>query len=731
MTSGASLETRLFAFFSQPNYEPMKRHEIARALELDSVERRELRALLNRLEREGRVVCLRKNRWSLPDADRFIPARLSVLPSGDAVATAEGEPTREYFVSRAMLAGALHGDKVLLELLRRRIVPGDPRVPARVVRVTERATCRVPGLLMRGKFYWYVIPDHPRIHENIHVTGAAEGIRLVEQRHVVVELEPWSGAGAGLRGEVVEDLGADGAEGLRFRILLRNYQLDERFEQEVEREARSRPPALTASDLADREDLRGLVTFTIDPADARDFDDAVSLQKVPEGWLLGVHIADVSHFVPIGSEVDREAARRGNSVYLTGGFVPMLPKYLTSDVCSLKAGEDRLTYTVWLTLDSEGNVLKRRFVPSVIHSRARLDYDQVQRHFDNPFASTIPAEVRGMLDDMRALAALLRRRRMANGALDLTMPEIICELDVEGRPIAIRRRGAMEAYHLIEEFMLLANVAVAERLAEQGVPAIYRIHEAPSPEQWEALAEALDQIGIHRTVRNKHQINRLCADVAGTPREYIVNLTILRHMKRAMYAEKLAEHYGLGFECYTHFTSPIRRYPDLIVHRLLKAVEQHKRPPYRQAELRRIAEHCSDTERNADEAEQESLKQACLRYYADRLAEGEVGPYKGVITGIVTRGVIVELYESLARGLLLLDEIGPVGWVADPARGEVKNRRSRQTLHIGDPIEVELLRVDERRQRIDFTLARSNETAANVPRQEPASNRRRNRQRIR
>jgi ribonuclease R len=714
MTLGASMESRLMALLSQPGYLPMKRHELARALRIRASERAELRALLRRLEREGRILCLRKNRWGLPNADRYISARLSALPSGGAIAAADGDPPREYFVGRAHLCGALHGDRVLIETIRRRGRGRETldRMEARVVRVTERPNRRLAGLLLRNRYYWYVTPEHSRIQENIYVTGAREGIALVEGRHVVVELEPWSGPNEALRGEVVEDIGAENDPGLTIRILLRNHQLTAEFEPDVEAAARAARRDPSDEDLRGREDCRGLVTLTIDPEDARDFDDAVSIAPVDEGWEVGVHIADVSHFVPIGSAVDREAARRGNSVYLTGSFVPMLPPYLTSDVCSLKPHRDRLTYSVWITVDRDGRVLRHRVAPSVIHSRARLDYDQVQRHFDGRAHAAIPAEVRDPLEAMWGLARVLRARRIEAGALDLAMPEVRCVLDERGAPVSVERRGAPEAYHLIEEFMLLANVAVAERLAARRAPALYRIHEEPSPDQWEAMTTALGRLGIRRPMRDRSDINRVCAAAAGTPREHVVNLAVLRNLKRALYSDRLLPHFGLGFARYTHFTSPIRRYPDLIVHRLLKACEAKARTPYRYEDMRRIAAHCSQTERNADEAEEESLRHACIAYYAARLKAGDIGPHDALITDVMPRGVLVELVESLQRGLIPLHALGRDRFVAQPDEGVVRGRSSRRQYRIGDLIRVELIRVDERRQRIDFALA---EEAASRP----------------
>jgi ribonuclease R len=514
----------------------------------------------------------------------------------------------------------------------------------------------------------------------------------------------------------VEDLGPSDAAGVELLSLMRNHGLDSRFEGSVDHEARQRSPLLSASDLHGREDFRTWVTLTIDPEDARDFDDAISLRRLPDGaWEAGVHIADVAHFVPRDSDVDREARRRGNSVYLTGGFVPMLPPYLTSDVCSLRPRVDRLTHSAVLRLDDRGRVLAKRTCRSVIHSAARLDYDQVQRYMDGQTDEALPDEVRRVLDDMIPLARIIRRNRMQAGSIDLTMPEVKCDLDAEGKATGFHRRGAPEAYHLIEEFMLLANVAVAEILSDQRVPSLYRIHEPPTDEQWSRMANDLAQLGMARSPTDPHSINELCREVAGSPLEYPINLAVLRNLKRALYAETRVGHFGLGFTHYTHFTSPIRRYPDLVVHRILCAVEEKRHSPYGHLDLRALAQHCSATERNADEAENESLQEQRITYYAARLARGEVGPHPALITGVVTRGLLVELEDSLQRGLIPLPTLPPDRYVVDMAQGRIKGRDPRHAFRVGTRVDVELLRVDTQRKLVDFRLVNVSPAAMRQP----------------
>ncbi|MCZ7591157.1 MAG: VacB/RNase II family 3'-5' exoribonuclease [Kiritimatiellae bacterium] len=706
MTRGASLETRLYALFSRPDYRPLKHHEIANVLHLKGGERSALRALLRKGKEEGRLSILRKNRWALSQNDRLISARISMLPNGGAIATSTADPPLEYFIGRSALAGAIHGDMVTLELFsRRRRTDDSQRQEAKVVRVTARRQRAIAGRLMRNRYFWYVIPEHSRIRDNIRVRSTEAEIELIEHHYVVVELEAWSGAGELLRGKVVEDLGDEDLPHLREIILLRNRDLVKTFDDDVTAAARARSPELSSDDLRDREDCRELLSLTIDPATAHDFDDAVSLIEAPGGWELGVHIADVSHFVAVGSPIDREAEKRGNSVYLTGDFIPMLPPHLTADVCSLRPNVDRLAFSVWLSLNHEGKVIRHRVAQTVINSKARLNYDEVQEHFDNPSASNIPKGLHDTLRAMRELAHRVRARRIKAGALNLSMPEVSCDLDADGNVTAIRKRGAPEAYNLIEEFMLLANVAVAERLAAGKAPALYRIHDAPDEEQWEEMRSALQLLGINHPVNSKEYLNEICEQIEEKPVAYSANLAILRNLKRALYSDRPSEHFGLGFPRYTHFTSPIRRYPDLLVHRLLKAEEAHRRSPYDRDAIRRLALHCSETERNADEAEEESLRRKCMDYYAALLKKGEIGPYPALVTGVLSRGLLVELTDSLQRGLIPMRALGEDFFEANPERGLVVGRRSRRTIRVGQTVEVEILRVDIERGQMDFNLA--------------------------
>lgn len=706
MKRSETLSARLLEFLSAPDYRPLKQHELAKALELRGSERHDLRHTLKELERRGEIACIRKNRWALPLPTQNLRARLSFLPNGAAIAVIGDAAGTEFFVQRESLAGAIHGDVVQIAPARSRSAAREhKRSEARVVRVLERELRVVVGLLKKGRDYWYVIPDQPRITQNVHVASIVEGVDPVDGHKAAVRLDAWHGPAGALAGSLVEVLGAADAAGIEKRCLLREYGMDEGFEIRIEQAARQRSPELDVRDLEGRTDLRGLHAITIDPEDARDFDDAVSIEPRKDGgWSIGVHIADVAHFVPRDSAIDREALYRGNSVYLVGGFVPMLPKHLTSDVCSLKPNVDRLTHSVLLETDERLRIVKRTTCRSVIHSRRRFTYDEVQAFLDGKPGAGVTPELGAILRNMDEVARELRARRMAAGSLDFSLPEVKCELDETGAPVSITRRGAPEAYHLIEEFMLLANVVVAEVLSQRGVPVLYRIHEEPSDEQWDKMAADLGNLGVIARVRSPQEINAVCRKLAGLPIAYPASIAVLRNLKRAVYSAESVGHFGLGFPKYAHFTSPIRRYPDLVVHRQLGAVEDRRTIPYTAKDLAHMAQHCSDTERRADEAEDESLQITRIRYFQMKVEKGAIGPYKALLTSVTTRGAWVEEAETLQRGLIPLQMLPDDYYEPDPARGVIRGRRRRLEFRVGQVLDVEIARVDSSRRLIDFRV---------------------------
>ncbi|MBU1693986.1 MAG: VacB/RNase II family 3'-5' exoribonuclease [Verrucomicrobia bacterium] len=699
------MRKRILDFVTRPDYRPLRQHELAAALDLPGpVLRRTLRAL----EQEEGLVRLRKNRWAAPRGAPALTGRLRVNVEGFGFVTPEQAGHPDIYIPAESLGPALDGDRVVVTLQAEgRPGSAQDRTRGRVVRILDRRQERLVGRLRRSAYYWYVIPDNPRIRENVRVLGFSEKAPSPEEDHlVVVEMQPREQAREALLGTVVEDLGPADAPGADMLSVMRSFDLRTNFPAEALRQSAQHDPVPSPALFAGRQDFRSLLVFTIDPEDARDFDDAVSLARDEAGrWRLGVHIADVAHYVPADSPVDLEARRRGTSVYLADRVIPMLPPHLTTEVCSLHPDRPRLTHSVFIAFDEHGAALDSTTGPSVIQSAARLNYDQVQAFFDGVRDGGIPPAVRASLSEMRALARILRQRRMKAGSLDLAVPEIRCILDERGRTTAVRKRESSEAYQLIEEFMLAANQAVAARIARQGVPSLYRIHDEPDAEQWERMRIELRALGLATVPPRKESLPQLVRLAAASPTSYTAQLVILRNLKRALYAPAPGLHFGLGFGCYTHFTSPIRRYPDLVVHRVLTTLENRAPAPYPAEITARLAAHCSETEWQAAEAEAESVARKRLDYFRDLLARGEAGPFEGVVIGLNARGLTIELRDTLQRGGLPFSALPDDHYVTDSDRMKVTGRRHRQVWRVGQTVQVLLARVDVRRRAVGLSLA--------------------------
>jgi ribonuclease R len=512
------------------------------------------------------------------------------------------------------------------------------------------------------------------------------------------------------------------------QCILRAHGFRQNFPEEVLAEAENVPHELRPEDYEGRVDLRERLTFTIDPETARDFDDAISIEKISNAWKLSVHIADVAHFVPKGSAIDREALHRGNSIYLVDRVVMMIPTELTTKICSLNPNVDRLAHTVEITLDETGEIIDSSTCRSIIHSDARLNYEQVQAMFDAQDSArserltlpkdsvskggattpsepqTIPSEVVAAIQELYPLTRTLRKNRNAAGSLELTTPQIKCILGEDGKVASIKKGEAKEAYQLIEECMLLANVVVARKLKAAQWPAIHRIHEEPDEDQWGKMGAELQALGIDALPATRADINAVLEKVAGKPVEYSANLAILTNFKRACYSAEASEHFGLAFDDYVHFTSPIRRYPDLVIHRLLSALEQKAKQPYRSNDIEGIAAQCSRTEVEADAAEKESIAMRRAEYYRDLLYKGETGPYKACIVKVLGKGLLIEIEETLQRGLVAFSSITDDRYELNAMKTKATGTRWGKTFQIGDEIDVNLVKVDIARNFVDFQL---------------------------
>ena len=525
---------------------------------------------------------------------------------------------------------------------------------------------------------------------------------------MIVKLGDWTSRHVNPEGEIVEVLGKATAPGVDILAIIRKHHLAAAFSEQVLAEAKRVPDCVPASDCLGRLDLRDQFIVTIDPDDAKDFDDAVNVDILPDGgWRLGVHIADVSHYVRPGSAVDREALARANSVYLVDRVLPMLPEQLSNNLCSLKPREDRLTQSCFIEFTSKLTVRKVEFALSVIRSRHRLTYKEAFAHLQ----SSDGDELTGELKNMWRLASRLRQQRMTQGSLNLDFPEVKVRLDNQGRPVAIEKIHYDISHQLIEEFMLAANEAVARHICTLQIPCLYRIHEDPDFEKLRDFRVYAQGFGYKvGDVTHRRELQKLLAAVKDKPEEYAVNLALLRSLKRAQYSPKPVGHYGLAKKFYTHFTSPIRRYPDLVVHRTLltaMSTTADAKPAsarYGLAELGKIAEHTSRMERVADEAEEESVELKKMEYFQQQLLRGQLDTMDAIVSGVKNFGIFVELTEALVQGLVHISTLEDDFYHYDEQRERLVGKRTKRVIQIGDKLRVQVERVDVFKHQIDFRV---------------------------
>jgi len=663
--------------------------------------------LLSRLEREGRVVRVRRDHYVLPETADLFTGRLQIHAGGSGHVLAEEEGGKDLFISPENLGTALNGDRVVARLLRQARNHGRPRrevrAEGRIIRVVERAGTPIVGTLQKTRNFLHVVADDPRFPRNLYVPSA-EGAKPGDK--VVARLEAWENSHVNPEGRVVEVLGPAGAPGVDMLAVIRKHNLPREFPPAVLIEAERFGAEVTDRDLEGREDLRERPVITIDPDDARDFDDAVEVQphSSGEGWEVSVHIADVSHYVKPGSPLDKEARKRGNSVYLADRVIPMLPENLSNGLCSLRPHEDRLAFTVFASIARDGAVRKVRFARTVIRSSARLTYREALALLGKPPAD----EVSRRVHEAWACSAVLRKRRFSAGALDLEMPEVKVWLDKEGSPVKLELVENDISHQLIEELMLLANEQVARHLKRRQRPNVYRIHEKPDPEKLDEYRELAATYGVRAgDLTHRPELQKLLDGLKGKPYAAALRIGLLKSLKRARYAPDPVGHFGLSKSDYSHFTSPIRRYADLLTHRsLAKDLNPSEHGPS-SGELTDICEHISTTERAAADAEKESVRMKKLEYFSRLAAEvnGIVPSFQARVVEARNYGLLVELPESLMTGLVPASSMGDDFYIFDATRARLIGRNSRKVHKAGDELRVEVARVDTFKQQIDFRIA--------------------------
>jgi ribonuclease R len=754
------MEGQILKLLGRPDYVPSNVPELLRQLRWSPNRQQELQRVLRGLEQSGRITRTKGNRYIQSREADLIPGRIRMNKQGKGFLQPDDEDLKEIMIPGEATGTALHEDRVLV----RRDVKAKGLRPGRVeqesgvvIRILERKRTQIVGTLQRGREFLYVIPDDPRMPQDIYVPQPRDVGRPANVGDkVVVELHEWESRHTSPEGEIIEVLGAPGEEGVDMLSVLRQYNLPLHFPKNVLAEARAIGTTVAPNELAGREDCRRHMVVTIDPDDAKDFDDAICLQRVShDQWKLWVHIADVSHYVKPGTALDDEARVRGNSTYLVDRVIPMLPEALSNELCSLKPNVDRLTKCVEFLVSNDGRVLSAKFYPAVIHSQRRFTYKEVfavlqggtghrpvpsgdspdgtrgtaLRNRTAPSVEDVlsvpvgasptgagespapPNAIERMLHDANELAQRIRKLRFKAGSLDLDFPETKIRLDEQGRVLRIEKIENDISHQLIEEYMLLANEAVATQLMSKNVMAIYRVHEEPDVRR---LNEYREEVLSHHVpagnLTKRAEVQKLLQKLGTISIGPALKIGFLRSLMRARYAVEPLGHYGLAKAKYTHFTSPIRRYSDLVVHRAL--FESSHGAVH---SLKQTADHISDTERNSADAERDSKDVKMYAFLKAQLQSAKPQVYPALVTDVRNFGFFVDVSGLAMSGLVHLSFLEDDFYVFDESRGQLTGRRNRRVIRLGDKVQVQIAKVDSFKKQVDFRLARDERTESRPP----------------
>jgi ribonuclease R len=667
-----------------------------------------LRSLLDRLAAEGKVEYLDKGKYQYLSADRVQTAvgKLQVARSG--VGFVLQDESDDIFVGPGAMGKAMNGDLVKVKLLRQRKRNGKPE--GEVIEVVQRARTQFVGVVeesLPGTFF--LLPDDPKLKIDFYISqknlnGAKDG------QKVFARLLNWDGRSPEVAVEQV--LGNVGDHNTEMHAILLQYGFDPNFPAEVEAEAANIPETIPADEIESRRDFRPITTFTIDPHDAKDFDDALSFRKLENGRCeVGIHIADVSYYVRPDSPIDREAFQRATSVYLVDRTVPMLPEKLSNEMCSLRPNEDKLTYSAVFEMDESGEVFHEWIGRTVIHSDHRFTYEDAQEVIDGTREGPFQEELR----TLGTIAKALQKTRFGKGSIEFDTDEVQFILDEHDHPVGVHRKIRRDSHKLIEDFMLLANRRVAAHVARMftnpPLPFVYRVHDRPNPDKLSALQQFIKHFGYEvdfaETEHTSDRLNNLLQQVQGKPEQNVIETIAIRSMAKAVYTIKNIGHFGLGFPFYTHFTSPIRRYPDLLVHRLLTKYHDkvfRENPVVLEEQLK----HSSDRERTAAEAERASVKYKQVEFLQDKIGT----TFTGIISGVIEAGFFVELDENLCEGFVAVRTMDDDYYVYDEGNYCLIGKDTGRVLRLGDPVLIEIAETDMKRRTIDMLFVEKLEQKA-------------------
>ena len=696
------MKKKIIAFFKKNPGKSFKNKDIANRLKIISEhEYSALKSALHKLYEEN---FLAKNgkRFKLNTipADNRITGKLEINQGGYGFVIPGSKEIGDIFIAARNLSTAFSGDTVEVALFAKQ---KRKNFEGQIIKVIKRKREEIVGTLKKSNSFYFVKPDDPGIHRDIyidisHLKGAKKGDK------VIVSNLFWNTSMLNPEAEIIEVIGESGLEETEAIAIAREFNLPYKFPDKVIAEADKIESEISPDEINRRVDFRHENVFTIDPEDAKDFDDALSVKELENGnYLIGIHIADVSHYVKNNTQLDKNALKRGNSVYFVGQVIPMLPEKLSNNLCSLVLAKDRLTYSVIVELTQRGKIVKYDIKKSVINSKRRFTYDEVQEIIETKkgdFAKEIIC--------LNNIARVLRKKRFREGGIEFFTPEIKFRLDDEGKPTEVFKKEIKESNMLVEEFMLFANKTVAHHIGspeKTARPFIYRIHDLPDKEKIYEFARFLKSLGYTfdpNSASQTLQFMNLMEQIKNTEEEALINELAIRSMAKAIYSVNNIGHYGLGFKYYTHFTSPIRRYSDLIVHRLLyNYIEGNGAANYPLVKLEEISEHISQCERNAIEAERLSVKLKQIDYLKEHLGE----EFNAIISGIAHFGIFVKITDNLAEGLVRLRDLEGDFYVYDEKKYALIGRVSKKQFRLGDKVKVKLVRVDTDKTELDFIIS--------------------------
>lgn len=696
------MKKEIKALFSKSNGLKLKSKEIAKKLGvIDEHSYSELKHFLFKLTEEGFLEKEGKRYQLLRATSDKLSGKLQIVQDGDfGFVTLKENNLKDIFIPGKFLSTALDGDLVEVELVENK---RGKNVEGKIVNVIERGRNEIIGVLKKNKSSFFLAADDDKIHREIYIhsdnlNGAKSGDK------VAISSIEWNDKNHNPEGMVKEVLGKAGSYDAEIASIAREFNISYKFPKSVIKEADQISDLISNSEIKKRTDLRNKTVITIDPDDAKDFDDAVSVDILDNGnYLVGIHIADVSHYVQPDTALYNEALERGTSVYLVGKVIPMLPEKLSNRICSLVPNEDRLTYSVFVELTKLSKIVDYRIEKSVINSKRRFTYDEVQEIIETGIGDFV-FEV----TLLNKISKSLRAKRMKMGSINFFSPEVVFKLDNNGLPVEIKIKEVRESHNLIEELMLLANQIVAQHIQPKqnkiDVPFVYRIHDLPDKEKITEFSRFVRSLGYHfdpNAANKSKQFQALLEEVKGSEEEAVVNQIAIRSMAKAIYSTKNIGHYGLGFKFYTHFTSPIRRFPDLAVHLLIhNFIKNGSEKNLSLEELEEICDNASAKERNAVSAERQSVKLKQLEYL-----KGKVGQvFHAVISGIMHFGIFVELSSTLAEGLIRFRDLDDDYYSFDEKNYCIIGKRNKKRYRLGDKVNVQLIRVDEEKREIDFVL---------------------------